>query len=796
MNPVIRSEGSAPAAGVPVHWEYLPPPPRRNDSDAAPIDIGRAFGSIRRRAWLVVLLTLLAGGAAYYWVHSTPRQFSAKAVVQLVDSRQALTSGLVNGDADQPRFIEATVPSQLEILQSRAVAAVVVDSELVGLRVQAIGFPVSLLGDVSLLDTTAHGLIEISFARATYRIAGRPDAIPYGASVESGGLRFTVRHAPGMPTGSVLLLPRELAIDVALLGLNAAARKQTNVIDIRYRASDPVVAQRVANRIALAYQIVDARLAQQQSRRRREFIEQQLARNDAQLNEAERALSDFRTTQQAYSSQQKFDAQQKGLADLDVRRQELDAERKLATRLLHGLEVADTSERRASFQMLGSAPDLAANPVILRLYTQLIGYETSLAELTTGAWSSAPSSPDAKRLDSLIASTQRQLVSAVQSHIALLDARLESIDDTRSQVARTLQQIPAAEAAGMRLEQNASALREQGSLLRSEYQQARIAEAAQIGQVEILDLAGGARQIPKRGPEILLFAMLLGAMAGAGAALGLDARDHTVKGRDQVESAMQLTVLATVPQIRAQRPWYRRLRISRAKREEASERRDAALAVSHSDRVPGSEAYRHLRASVFHSRGDGRPRIVLVTSPGEGDGKTSVACNSAITLAQQQLRVLLIDCDLYRGKLHKILDFPRSPGLSDMLIRNASPADAIHETLIPNLSFLSAGGAPSLASDALGGPQMGALLKSLATEYDAIILDCSPALAVSDSAILSVLSDAVLLVIRAGKTTPDEAREALRHLEAVRAPVIGAVLNDPDGLAHGYTNYEYGYQHS
>jgi capsular exopolysaccharide synthesis family protein len=216
--------------------------------------------------------------------------------------------------------------------------------------------------------------------------------------------------------------------------------------------------------------------------------------------------------------------------------------------------------------------------------------------------------------------------------------------------------------------------------------------------------------------------------------------------------------------------------------------------VIHS-RAPGAEAFRHLSASLLYSRTGQSVRRILVTSPAEGDGKTSIASNLAITLAHQRQRVLLIDCDVY-GKLHTIFQFPVSPGVSEVVLDAIHPSDAIRATGIPGLSLMTSGKPPQNGSDVVGSERMRAMLRDMGQEFDLVVLDCSPILALADSTILGVNSDAVLLVVRAGHTASVAALEAMRQLSAVGANVAGVVLNDPDDRARQYGSYYPSYQYA
>ena len=489
MNQLVPLQQRSPLGEA--RWTYPTPMPSNSpDHEGSPVDLARLLIILRRRWWLIAMITVAAEAAAWYEVRQQPRVYHASAVVQLLDSRNALASGLIGDNGDRVPTMYMT-PSEVEIIRSRAVANVVVDSEPLGLRVNASGFPNAFLSDVSLDDNVSTLLVPLTFTRGGIIIgSSRGEPTPYGQTTGWMGAHFAVLRQPREITrGAIMVSSRDRAADLFLLSLDVIPRKQTNLIDIGYTADDPLTAKRVVNRVARAYQAVDMRMAQQQLHRRRVFIEDQLARTDAQLAEADRALSTFRNQQQAYSSQDKFRSQQSALVGLDSRREELDGDRKMAKSLLRKFETGDDAARKSALSMLASAPEISDRSTLPDLYRKLIDYQRSRAEITSGPAGKALTHPDVQRLDTLIASTQADLISTARAHVALLDARVEALDDVRTRNASALEQLPAAEAAETRLQQNAEVLRSQGTTLRTEYQGARIAEAAELGQVEIVDLA-------------------------------------------------------------------------------------------------------------------------------------------------------------------------------------------------------------------------------------------------------------------------------------------------------------------
>jgi capsular exopolysaccharide synthesis family protein len=166
----------------------------------------------------------------------------------------------------------------------------------------------------------------------------------------------------------------------------------------------------------------------------------------------------------------------------------------------------------------------------------------------------------------------------------------------------------------------------------------------------------------------------------------------------------------------------------------------------------------------------------------------------AVSFAQQGMRVLIVDCDLRRSRLHKMFSIPREPGLTEFVLGQLDQDAVIRETGVTGLYVLPSGQLPPNPSELLGGQKMRVGLAKLSEAFDLVVLDTPPLLAASDAAILATLADGVVMVVRAGVTEIEAGQQAIQQLASVGARVVGAVLNDPDSKVRkygGYYKYEY-----
>jgi capsular exopolysaccharide synthesis family protein len=204
-----------------------------------------------------------------------------------------------------------------------------------------------------------------------------------------------------------------------------------------------------------------------------------------------------------------------------------------------------------------------------------------------------------------------------------------------------------------------------------------------------------------------------------------------------------------------------------------------------------TEAFRTLRTNVVFSSAHQGSRSIVVTSTGPNEGKTLVSANLAISLAETSSRVLLIDGDLRRSKLHQVFELSQEPGLSNLLVGGAKASEAVRKTSVPGLWVLPAGRIPPNPTELLGSARFLDFLNSLHDHFDWVVIDTPPVMAVADASVVAHNVTGVVFVIRAEVVSRYAALAALEQLENGRANVIGAVLNrvDLDRHAYYYSHY-------
>ncbi|MFY9296273.1 MAG: CpsD/CapB family tyrosine-protein kinase [Caldicoprobacterales bacterium] len=192
---------------------------------------------------------------------------------------------------------------------------------------------------------------------------------------------------------------------------------------------------------------------------------------------------------------------------------------------------------------------------------------------------------------------------------------------------------------------------------------------------------------------------------------------------------------------------------------------------------PIVEAYKTLRTNIQFSMPDGGPRTMIFTSSTPAEGKSTTAANLAISIAQSNKRVLLVDGDLRKSVLHRIFELPNLEGLTNILAENRDYLEVVKPDVLENLDIITAGPKPPNPSELLGSRRMENFLEEAKKEYDTIIIDGPPVLAVTDAVILAPLVDGVVIVSAYGQATFDGVDRTKAMLERVDAKILGVVLN-------------------
>ncbi len=286
-------------------------------------------------------------------------------------------------------------------------------------------------------------------------------------------------------------------------------------------------------------------------------------------------------------------------------------------------------------------------------------------------------------------------------------------------------------------------------------------------------------------PRNVVVAGVLALLIGFGIVFLIDLFDRTIKTAEQVEGLLGAPVLGVIPIVGA----------STHDRGNSDETKNRDLHIFENPHSPAAECCRAIRTNILFAATDKRMRTLTISSPRPREGKSTTTIYIGTTMAQSGQRVLIVDADLRRPRLHKAMNVSRELGLTTVLLGEATLDDAIKTTDVPGLFVLPAGPKPPNPAELLLTDRFKALLEQMEGKFDRILLDSPPLLAVSDPVVLSRLSDGVLLVLQSGSTRIEDALLSVRTLRGVDAPVLGVILNDIDldNRRYGYGSKYYGY---
>lgn len=435
-----------------------------------------------------------------------------------------------------------------------------------------------------------------------------------------------------------------------------------------------------------------------------------------------------------------------------------------------------------------SLPAVLQNSLIAHLKQEATALEGKYRELSQ---TFKPEYPRLHRLAENIAQIRRQLreegrrvVGAIRSEYGSAlqnETELRKLMDDQQARARKLD---AQMARYNLLRREADVNRELYATLSSRLKETRISSALLTSNISIVDRAEApVNPTRPRTALNLMLGGLIGICGGIAVAFFFEHLDTSIRDPRQVEAILRVPTLGLVP-ARAALSGH------------GTERRPVgpfALVAHHSTSSVLAEAFRGVRTSVVYATPDRPPKTLLVTSLQQQDGKTSVSTNCAISLAQLGGGdVLLIDADMRHPNLHEILGVPQVPGLSDLLAGGVDVGEVIRATKIPGLYVVPAGPVPVNPTELLASRRLTDALASLEGRFAHIVIDTPPMLGISDTLVLAPRVEGVILVLRHGRASRSSAQRAVHMLSAIRARILGVVLNHVDAgsfRGEGYGSY-------
>lgn len=285
----------------------------------------------------------------------------------------------------------------------------------------------------------------------------------------------------------------------------------------------------------------------------------------------------------------------------------------------------------------------------------------------------------------------------------------------------------------------------------------------------------------------------LGFVVGFCLALMLEMMDTSIRSIEDVNQYIGIEVIGTIPMMRFGKPRGSRKRRGTYVAAVDEEQIDACIVTQHDPKSPISEAYRTLRTNFQFATIQDKPRTVMVTSAVPGEGKTTTAVNMAVTMADRGMRVLIIDTDLRRPNVHRVLKIERGPGLADILREDLDTSRILRPTRVENLWIVSSGRVPPNPSELVASERMARLMKRLGQEFDLVICDAPSVLVVTDPVLLATHVDTAVLVVSVNNARRETIQRACKLLQTANPSIAGVVLNGLEATRRHYYYYYYYY---
>lgn len=685
----------------------------------------------KRRALVGVFALFVLGVVALITLTTTPLyEGTTKVLLERVQPSN-LTGRLQDNNTD-PGFFQ----TQLQLIKSRAVARRVID----------------LLS----IDPNDENLLWLE-----QDFLDREGSISFLSSAL--GL--------GNDAGQDRLTREERIADSLSRQIQVRLMPDTRIVTISFKSPNPNFSSLVANTTARAYIEETLDMKMESTRRTLEWMTKKADEERQRLETAERALQEYSRANNIVTLENRVAGTPEEFSEISTQLVRAESSRKQ-------LEALNTMVRQvvAGTQPPETISTIAADSALQALRAQIVQAEKNIMELSGKYGAKHPvmekAASDLRILEQKREQEIQRIIGSIQNEYQLAQAnennlrsKLESIKGEAMRLNDKFVQYGV-------LKREVDTNRQIYDALMLKIKEQSITEENKPIDLWIVEEA----QVPGRASSPLvglnlLIGLGLGLAGGAVLALFAEYLDNTLKNPEEAESALGYPVLGIVSK--------------------ATNKAMDCIVLKEPQSVL-AENYKGLRTSLLLSCAEQAPRSILVTSSVSGEGKTTTAVNLALTLAQSDKRVALIDADMRKPRVHRIFRLGNQEGLSSVLA-GVADGDVLKRGPMPNLTVMTAGPIPPNPSELLMSERMRQLVSSLLGRFDYVICDSPPVLAVDDPRILSRLFDGTVLVAQAHKTTYETTGRAIRSLKEVNTPVLGLVMNGLD-LRKSGGGYQYYYQ--
>ena len=635
-----------------------------------------------------------------------------------------------------------------------------------------------------------------------------------------------IRNIPGLNLLSSDSKPSEIDKIVSDTLFNAFAKRlsksvsitnmrQTDMLSISLRSNDADEAALLINTLIDVYSSMDLEWVRGEMSHLESFLSEQIAKKEIQLAESEEDLQKFQEREQIFGMDENSGLLLNNLISAESQYYQVKAEINIINERKKYILSQLTEEEKKLTQSV-------SNSINNRLFALKNEIAIKEAELISAI---AQQSEDHQIVKSIKAKLERLIdnlknetreliaqgisvadpikfrqalmdsVISFNAFSAMLETKANEFKKLVNEYQNQLGSLPEKVLEFTRLSRNLKIYADTYSLMRQKREEVRITEASQRGKVRIVDEARpNYNRIAPKNRKNMLLGLFLGLGLGIGLAFLREFLDHTIKTVTELERR-NLSILALIPAI-GNRGNNKRKNKKYQKKLGNAEKIQRRLITHEDPKSPVSEAYRGLRTSLLYSQlsTTDASNVILVSSPGPGEGKTTTIVNLAITYANLGLKTILLDSDLRKPVTHRVFSMERDPGITKILSGiETDYSKIIQSTNIDNLDIITSGIIPPNPSEILASSHMEKLMKQLRIDYDVILLDAPPLLAVTDAFVCMKYADQFILIVRSGVTSKSGLDRCLVQIKQTNTQLAGVVVNAIDESNSYYSGYYYNY---
>jgi capsular exopolysaccharide synthesis family protein len=549
--------------------------------------------------------------------------------------------------------------------------------------------------------------------------------------------------------------------------------RNSRVVEVSYMSHNPELSKRLANAVSKAYieNILDMRM--QSSGYAIDWMTQKADQERRKLENSEMALQRYMNANNIVTIEDRIALTPQKLSELGSQYTQAEAQRKELETLYQKLRHAAVNLDAAA-----TIPAIAENHAVQALRAEIIRAEQKMDDLSKKYGHKHPLMKRAvAELDSLRAKQRqeiRHVINMVKSQYEMAQSKEQDVSELLATAKNSAVSLNEKSVQYGILKREVETNRKIYDALVSKIKEQGVTEQNQSINVWVVEQAVTpiAPAKPRKSRNLML-GLVLGLMGGIGLCFFIEYFDNTIKSPDDVQERFGLPVLGLVMQQKEKQGPIETV---------ALEGSDSGLA----------EGFKTIRTAVMLSAADYPPKSLLVTSMASEEGKTTVAVNLAVTIAQADKKVLLVDADFRRPRIHKIFSLPNTFGLTTYLA-GASDETIANKGPIPNLSIITAGPNAPNPSELLSSQRFEKFVNAFCDRFDLVVFDSAPVMAVADTLVLSRFLDGTIVVARAGKTPNEMINIGLTKLKEISDAVLGMVINGVQEKQHGYYYYQYDY---